>query len=207
MRLLPQKTTFFDLFDQQAAIVVDICKEVRDMLHVFDNLPERQRRVKELENRCDELTHRLATEMHATFITPLDKEDIAAMSSRLDDIADYADAAADRILLYQIPEITPEARELGDYLVQCATVLQTAVAALRHSKERDTILKACRDLHRLEHESDAVYRRALGKLFNTPGIDPIMVIKWKETYERLEIAVDKCEYVSDIIERIQLKYG
>jgi predicted phosphate transport protein (TIGR00153 family) len=207
MRLLPRTTSFFDLFDRHTNNLVRIAQELRDMLQYFDRLEERQARIKDLEHECDEITHTLATEMHATFVTPLDKEDIAAIASGLDDIADYADAASVRISLYQIPESSVESRDLAELLVQTTEVLRDAVACLRSNKNRDQVIRACREIHRLENESDAVYRRALGKLFNTPGIDPILVLKWKEIYERIEMAVDQCEDVSNVLEAIQLKYA
>lgn len=207
MKLIPQKTLFFDLFDQHAENLVAIASELRDMLHAFDRLEERQARIKELEHACDEITHQLASETHATFVTPLDKEDIVAIYSGLDDVADYTDAAAVRLVMYKIPESSPESRELSQLLVQATEVLRDAVRRLRSSRERAQIIAACRELHRIENESDTVYRRALGNLFNAPGADPIMVLKWKEIYERLEMAVDKVEDVSNVLESIQLKYG
>jgi uncharacterized protein len=207
MRLLPRKTSFFDLFDQHAAHLVEICTEVRDLFHHFDRLEERQARVKALEHQCDEITHSLATEMHATFVTPLDKEDIAALASGLDDVADYVDAAAVRVVLYQIPESNEEAKQLADVLVRTAQVLQGALSCLRTNRDRERVSEACRQIHQLEHESDAIYRQALGRLFNTPGIDPIFVLKWKEIYERLEMAVDQIEDVSNVLEAIQHKYS
>lgn len=207
MPLLPRKTSFFDLFDQHASNLVLIAQELRDMLDQFDRLDERQARIKALEHDCDEITHAIVTEMHATFVTPLDKEDIAAIASGLDDIADYTDAASVRISLYQITASSSESRDLAVLLVQCTEVLKGAVACLRNNKSRDRVITACREIHRIENESDTVYRRALGSLFNTPGVDPILVLKWKEIYERIEMAVDKCEDVSNIIESIQLKYS
>jgi predicted phosphate transport protein (TIGR00153 family) len=207
MKLLPQKNIFFELFDQHADNLVAICEELRGMLHAFDRLPERRDRIKELEHRGDEITHELFRQMNLTFITPLDKEDIHAMASGLDDVVDYADAAGDRVALYQIPESMPEARALSDLLVESAKVLRGAVACLRTPSESARILTACREIHRLENESDTVYRRALGMLFNAPDADPILLLKWKEVYDRLEMAVDKCEDVANTVEAIQLKYG
>ncbi len=207
MKLLPRKTTFFDLFDQHAANLVEICEALRDMLTHFDRLDERKAHVKALEHRGDEITHELARQMNATFVTPLDKEDIAQLYSGLDDVVDYIDAAADRFLLYNITTVTDEARELTDLIVETGRVLQGAVSSIRGTRQGDKIIIACREIHRLENESDTIYRRALGKLFNEPGIDPIQVIKWKENYERLEMAVDKMEDVSNVLESIQLKYG
>jgi uncharacterized protein Yka (UPF0111/DUF47 family) len=100
MRLMPSKTTFFDLFDQHTANLVEIGGALRELLYHFDRVEEREARIKELEHRGDEITHRIAQVMHATFVTPLDKEDIAAIASGLDDVADYADAVAARMVLY-----------------------------------------------------------------------------------------------------------
>lgn len=207
MRLLPQKTLFFDLFDRQAEVLVEMCRELRDFLDLYDRVEERQARIKDLERQCDQVTHDLATEMHGAFVTPLDKEDIAAIASGMDDVADYADAAAVRFVLYQIPEVSPEARQLAGLLLQSAELLKSTVACLRNPKQREQIIPNCRAIHKLENESDAVYREALGTLFNTPGIDPIIVLKWKEIYERLEMAVDQCEDVANVVESIQLKYS
>lgn len=207
MRLVPQKTSFFDLFDRHAALLVTMAREVRDLFQQFDRIEERQAHIKDLEHQCDEITHAIASEMHATFVTPLDKDDIAAIASGLDDVADYADAASVRVILYQISETSPESAELADLLLQCTQVLQGAVNCVRTFKDRERIIAACRDIHRIENESDTVYRRALGTLFNSPGADPITVMKWKEIYERLEMAVDKCEDVSNVLEAIQMKYS
>jgi uncharacterized protein len=207
MRLLPQKASFFDLFDKQAENMVELTREVSEMLQRFDRLPEREARVRELEHLGDEFTHQIATEVHATFVTPLDKEDITALASGLDDVVDYAESAAVRITLYQIPESNPDAQLLASLLVQVAETLRDLVSCLRSMKNRDRVIAGCRKLHRLEHDCDAVYRRAVGELFNTPGVDPIFVLKWKEIFERLEMAVDKAEDVSNIIESIQHKYA
>jgi len=207
MRLLPQKTTFFDLFDRHAEHLVSISHEVRDLFRQFDRVDERHARIKDLEHQCDEIAHEVFTQMHATFVTPLDKEDLAAIASGLDDIADYLDAAAVRVVLYQIPESTPESIQLSELLVQVTEVLQGAVACLRHNRDREKMTQAFRDIHRLENESDAAYRGALGRLFNTPDSDPIMILKWKEIYERLEMAVDKCEDVANVVEAVHIKYS
>jgi uncharacterized protein len=207
MRLLPRKATFFDLFDRHASTLVAMCRELREMIHSYDQLEVRQARIKDLEHQCDAITHELATELHRSFVTPLDKEDIAAIANGLDDIADFADGAAVRFILYKIPQSTPESRQLADLLLEAAGVLASAVGALRSGKERDKIIQACRELHRLENESDTIYQGALGELFNTPGVDPIAVMKWKEIYERLEMAVDQCEDVANVLESIQHKYA
>jgi predicted phosphate transport protein (TIGR00153 family) len=205
--LLPRKTLFYDLLEEQADNVVTLCERFHALVHEFDDLEGRQAAIRELEHVGDRLTHELFAQMHATFVTPLDKDDLAALAGRLDDVADYVEAAADRLVLYRIQQPSPEAREQADLLVAAARVLTGAVHGLRDLRQRDEIAEAGRQLHELERRSDAVYRRALGELFNSPGADPILVLKWKEIYERMETAVDKCEDVADVIEGILLKYA
>jgi uncharacterized protein Yka (UPF0111/DUF47 family) len=207
MKLMPGKMTFFDMFDQQAAHLVAIAAELREMLHVFDRLPERGDRIRALESELDAVTRAVVIEMQTTFITPLDKEDIHALAVGLDDVADFADAAADRVLLYQISESTLEARQLSDLLASAAMRVQSAVDGLRDLRRPQPLLDACEEVRRLEKESDAVYRRALAALFNSPGADPLQVVKWSEIYARLESAIDRCQAVSNVVEGIHLKYS
>src|SRR4051794_23672807 len=154
MRLLPRKTTFFDLFDRQTAFLLSIAQEIQALFRTFDRLEERQARIKDLEHEGDEVTHELFNQIHATVVTPLDKEDIAAIASGLDDIADFLDAAAVRVVLYRIPETNPEAAQLADLTVRTVEVLKGAVACLRETREQARMTQAFRDIHALENESD-----------------------------------------------------
>jgi uncharacterized protein len=203
LRLLPRKPQFYDLLDQQADNVVAICQRLSDIVQDFRDIETKQAAVKDLEHQSDQLTQDLYRSMLSTFITPLDKDDMAALAGGLDDVVDYVDAATARFVLYQIERPTEESKELAALLLTTAKRLSQSVHGLRDLRQREGIVEALREIH----ESDAVYRRALGTLFNTPGIDPIYLLKWKEIYERVEMAVDKCEDVSDVIEGIILKYA
>jgi predicted phosphate transport protein (TIGR00153 family) len=173
----------------------------------FTGIEQKQAAIKEFEHAGDDLAHELFNKMHATFVTPLDKDDLAALASGLDDIADYVDAAGERFVIYQIEQPTEEARQLAGLMVAAAEIVARTVHGLRNMRGRDLFFQAFREIHDLENQSDSVYRRALGDLFNTPGIDPIRILKWKEIYERMEMAVDKCEDVANVVEGIILKYG
>ena len=207
MRLLGQKTEFYDLLDRHGDNILRMCEHFAQTLADYTNLEVRQAALKDLEHEGDRITHELFSSMHATFVTPLDKDDIAALAGGLDDIADYVDAAGDRFLMYRIDAPTPEAREMATLLLAAARVVVSTVHELRKMGNRDGFFRAFREIHDLENQSDAVYRRALSSLFNTPGVDPIVVLKWREIYERIEMAVDKCEDVANVVESVILKYA
>ena len=207
MRLLGQKVQFYDLLERSGDNIVRMCEDFAQTLVEFRDLEARQSALKDLEHEGDRLTHELFSSMHGTFVTPLDKDDLAALAGGLDDIADYVDAAGDRFLMYRIAEPTSEAREMAALLLQTARLVVSTVHELRRMGNRDGFFRAFREIHELENQSDAVYRRALSSLFNTPGVDPIFVLKWKEIYERMEMAVDKCEDVANVVESVILKYA
>lgn len=207
MRLLPRNTLFYDLLEQQADNVVAICERLCDLVTDFRDVEARQNAIKDLEHAGDQLTQELFRSMLSTFITPLDKDDLAALASGLDDVVDYVDAAASRFVIYRIEQPTEEAVELAGLLLTLARSVAQMVRALRDLHGKDTLMEAFREMHDLENRTDSVYRKALGNLFNTPGVDPIYVIKWKEIYERMEMAADKCEDVANVVEGIVLKYA
>jgi len=207
VRLFGQKTEFYDLLDRHGDNIVRMCEHFAQTLADYTNLEVRQAALKDLEHEGDHITHELFSSMHATLVTPLDKDDIAALAGGLDDIADYVDAAGDRFLMYRIAEPTPEAREMATLLLSTARLVVSTVHELRKMSNRDGFFRAFREIHELENQSDAVYRRALSSLFNTPGVDPIFLLKWREIYERIEMAVDKCEDVANVVESVILKYA
>jgi len=163
-------------------------------------------RIKEIEHECDVLTHACVERLHTTFITPFDRDDIHRLITRMDDVMDYVEAAAERLVLYEITETTAEVRDLSDVLVRAMEGVQKAVAGLRDMKNAQSIVKACIDVNRLENEADAILRNAVARLFKEEK-DPITVIKWKEIYENLENATDRCEDVANIIEGVVLEHA
>jgi predicted phosphate transport protein (TIGR00153 family) len=207
VRLLPRQDIFYDLLEQQADNVVALCECFNELIHDFQNVAQKQAAVKELERAGDKLAHELFNKMHATFVTPLDKDDLAALASGLDDIADYVDAAAVRLVLYKIAEPSAAAMQLAELMRAAAGIVAEAVRGLRSLRGREQFSQAFERIHELENQSDNIYRGALGELFNAPGADPIQILKWKEIYERMEMSVDKCEDVANVIEGIVLKYA
>jgi predicted phosphate transport protein (TIGR00153 family) len=160
--------------------------------------------IKELEHAGDVLTHDLIRKINTTFVTPFDREDVYALASRLDDVLDLIEAAADRLVLYRIKEPTSGARAFADVIVKTADSVKTAVECLRTSSKG--YHQHCVEVNRLENEADRLLKELIAALF-ADVTDPIEVIKWKEIYETLEEVTDRCEDVVNVIEGIMLKMG
>jgi predicted phosphate transport protein (TIGR00153 family) len=203
-RLLPRETSFFDFFDEHAALTVAGAKELLAMVSNGASIGPRAIRIKELEHEADIVTHRCVEALHKTFITPIDRNDIHRLITRMDDVLDYIEAAADRIALYEITEMSSDLRQLADVLVRSSQAMELAVRGLRDLRHAEAIRQACVDVNRLENEADSLLRSALAKLFRTEK-DPILLIKWKEIYETFEIATDRCEDVANVIEGVALE--
>jgi len=200
-RFLPRERSFFGLFNEVAA---NICDSARALSGLFDNFDDRFARagtIKELEHKGDNLTHKIITQLNQTFVTPFDREDIHALTTKLDDVLDLIDAAAGRIVNYRVDRLRPGATELGNILVRATEQIEAAVSRL---EKPNGIMDYCIEINRLENEGDAIVRQAVGQLFEEER-DPIELIKWKEILEVLEIAIDKCEDVANILESVVLK--
>ena len=203
-RLLPREEQFFDLFERQARHIVESAGQLHEMIFDFSDAAARAAAIKELEHAGDVLTHELIRKINTTFVTPFDREDVYALASRLDDVLDLIEAAADRLVLYRIKGPTSGARALGEVIVKAAAATQAAVGCLRpHSASYHT---HCVETNRLENEADRLLKELIAGLF-ADVTDPIEVIKWKEIYETLEEVTDRCEDVVNVIEGIMLKMG
>jgi len=164
------------------------------------------RRIADIEHETDVITHRCVEALHKTFITPIDRDSIHRLITRMDDIMDYVEAAAERIALYELTVMTQDVRDLADVLHRAAVQVEQACKQLRDLKNPDKLLALTIDINRLENEGDAILRRAVARLFREEK-DPILVIKWKEIYENLEMATDRCEDVANIIEGVVLEHS
>jgi predicted phosphate transport protein (TIGR00153 family) len=204
--LLPRETTFFDFFEQHAALTIEGTKEFLSMVTTGANIAAKCRRISDIEHETDTITHRCVEALHKTFITPIDRDQIHRLITRMDDIMDYVEAAAERIELYELTTMTGDVRDLADALHRAAQQVEGAVRGLRTLKEPQATLKLCIDINRLENETDAILRRSVARLFKDEK-DPILVIKWKEIYENLESAADRCEDVANIIEGVILEHS
>lgn len=203
-RLLPRETSFFDFFEQHAALTLEGVREFVALVAEGANIPARSKRVLEIEHEADVITHRCVEALHKTFITPMDRESIHELISHMDDVLDAVEAAAERITLYEITEVMPEARDFAGVLVRMAEGIQKAVHNLRRKQDAQEALKLCIEINRLENEADGLLRRSLARLFKE-GHEPLEVIKWKEILENLEEAADTCEDVANIIEGVILE--
>ena len=204
MRLLPHDASFFAHFEHQGKKTVEGCRAFLEMVEQPGNLETRAERVKQIEHECDEITHAVVEGLHKTFITPIDRNDIYTLITKMDDIMDFVEAAADRLALYEIPTMTKEVGDLARCLVQSAEHVLGAVSSIRDLGKPNGILQHCIEINRLENVADSLLRGALARLFREER-DPIAVIKWKEIYETLESATDRCEDVANIIEGVVLE--
>ena len=204
MRLLPHDASFFAHFEHQGKKTVEGCRAFLEMVEHPTDLESRAERVKQIEHECDEITHAVVEGLHKTFITPIDRSDIYALITKMDDIMDFVEAAADRLALYDIPTMTKEVGDLARCLVQSAEHVLGAVSSIRDLGKPNGILQHCIEINRLENVADGLLRSALARLFREEK-DPIAVIKWKEIYETLESATDRCEDVANIIEGVVLE--
>ena len=203
---VPREEKFFDLFVDSARNMVKTARGLKDMLDNWENIGVKAAEITELEHEGDSITHQIAALLHRTFVTPFDREDIALLSHTMDDITDFIHATADAIFIYKIKEPTERARELADIIVQAAEEVEKAVALLKNRSDLSKIMKHCIELNRLENRADKVYRSALGELFDDDR-DTVYIIKWREIYEHMESATDRCEDVANVLEGVALKHA
>jgi uncharacterized protein len=204
MRLLPRETSYFDRFEEQARKTVAGCQALLELLDHLDEAPARARDIKRIEEECDRITHAVVASLHQTFITPIDRNDIHRLITKMDDVMDQVEAVAERLVLYEITSATDHMRALARNLHVSSERVLEAITGLRDLKRPALALEKCVEINRLENEADALLREALANLFREEK-DPIAVIKWKELYELLESATDRCEDVANIIEGVVLE--
>jgi hypothetical protein len=206
MRLLPRDEKFFDLFSAVAAFTVEAATLLQELLRA-----EAARRtaivdqIKRLEHQADQVTHEVVTRLDRVFITPLDREDIHLLASRLDDVIDLIDGTARRLQMFRAGKAPEGAVLIADVIGRAVTQLQLAVRSLEKNKA-GTVLEACVQVKRLEEEGDSLYHEWLGRLFEGDP-DPLNVIKWKEIYDNLEKTLDDIEDAANVLESISIKHA
>jgi uncharacterized protein len=205
-RFMPRQVVFFDYFERMADKTLEGSKAMLDLLEDCTNVAEKARRIKAIEHEGDLITHQCIEELHKTFITPIDRDSIHRLITRMDDVLDLIEAVSERISLYDVDSPSEEARQLGRVLVFSVEQVGKAVRGLRNMKNAPQILVECVEINRLENEADTLLRVAVGKLFKTEK-DPLHVMKWKELYEGIEEATDRCEDVANLVEGIVLEYA
>jgi len=202
-RLIPREEAFFDMFRKAAHNMIEGSRLLKEMMEDYRDPVEQARRIKDVEHVGDGITHDIIRKLNQTFITPIDREDIYGLASVLDDVLDMAEAVSDRFVVYKITKPTEPAIKLANILYQASLAVGAGVDRLgrRHAELQEWCIK----INTFENEADRVMRDAVSSLFEMER-DPISVIKWKEIYENLEEGTDRCEDVSNILERIALTH-
>ena len=198
---VPRDREFFDLFEEAAANVVRAADLLDQMLSAFPDRAELAKDILVCEQVGDRITHDIIQHLNKTFVTPIDREDIYELASAVDDIVDYTEEVADYLGLYKIEAPMSQAQRLAHILVQAARQIAEAMPRMRTFRD---ISHYTVEVNRLENDGDRVTREAMASLFDD-GIDPMVVIRWKDIYERLENAIDSTERVANILEGIVIK--
>jgi uncharacterized protein len=202
-RLMPTEGRFFDLFVDHAEQILQASHELASLMAAFDDVQSRCYNIETIEKRGDRIAQSAIELLHKTFITPIDRDDIHHLVTRMDDILDMMEDAAQSIYLYDIRSVTLEAKRLADICVGCAEQVKEAVSLLSNMENAAKILAVCIEIDKLESEADHVMRSAMAKLFRDEP-DVRQVIKLRAIYEMLEEVTDRCEDVANIIEGIVL---
>jgi uncharacterized protein len=197
---------FFDLFGQISDLCVRAAKEFRTMCDQPEQVEAHTQNIKAMENAADEITHRAIELVHKTFITPIDRDDIYQLISKLDDVIDFIDAASQRVFFYQVGKLNDDVKHLADIVVSSCVHVKNAVSGLKNLKKPQEILAFCVEINRLENDADHAMREGIGKLFRDEA-DTRRLIKLKEVFELLEVVTDRTEDVANVLESIVLEYA
>jgi predicted phosphate transport protein (TIGR00153 family) len=200
--LTPKDDKFFAMFREMTWNIVEGAELLKDMLDNYHDPEKSQLQIKEVEHKGDTITHEIIKKLNKSFVTPLEREDIYALSAALDDILDLIDSTAQRFVMYHVEKPTPQAKEMAFLILKACQVISKGVSLL--GGKLDHISECFVEVNSLENEADRVCREAVSRLFHEEK-DPIQLIKWKEIYETLERAIDKCEDAANILESVVLK--
>ena len=204
--LIPREKKFFNLFEESAQNMVNAAQGLKELVDIWENTEERVSEITKLEHLGDTITHQIMAQLNRTFVTPFDREDIALLAHTMDDVTDFIHSAADAMFIYKIDRPSQRARELADIIVQAAAEVEKAVCGLRRHAELKQILGRCVEINRLENMADRVFRAAMAELFDDTT-DITQIIKWREIYEHMEAATDRCEDVANVLEGVALKHA
>ena len=200
--LIPKEVRFFDHFEEQSRLIIEAARLLREMVGNFADARAKAHAIKEVEHRGDLITHEFVKRLNTTFITPLDREDIHALATELDDVLDYIEAVAERLVVYRIKEPTSACRAMAEIIAGTVEAMDRAIRCLRGMDAG--FHEHAVEVNRLENAADTLLRDSLAAMFEEQG-DPIEIIKWKEIYETMEIVTDRSEDVANVIEGIILK--
>jgi predicted phosphate transport protein (TIGR00153 family) len=205
MRFIRKGTDFFEIFDGMGKNLVQASAILVAFFEDFNNMESKIKEIRDLEHDNDLLTHEVIRKLNQSFLTPIDREDIHSLATRMDDIMDLMWGAAQRAQLFKLKESTKDAAALAKTI---AVMVERVYKTFRYLRDKkySFIQDCCVEIHGLENEGDEIFRSILGRMFDEVK-DPILIIKWKEIYENLEAATDRCEDVANTLESIVLKYA
>ena len=203
-RLMPREGRFFDLFNDHAAQLVQAAHELSALIAAGDDVERRAYNIETIEKRGDKIAYAAIELLHKTFITPLDRDDIHQLVSKMDDILDVVEDTSQSIYAYDVRSITPEAVRLSELCVACVEKVKAAVGMMSNMDNAKAIMIVCQDIDRFESEADHVMRSAMAKLFrDEPDVKQVM--KMRSVYEMLETVTDRCEDVANLIQGIVIE--
>ena len=202
-RLIPREEKFYSDFLAMADELLKGSRLLEEMLAAKHPIWDKADEIKEVEHKCDFLTHEIIQRLNRTFVTPIDREDIHGLARSLDDVMDAIDAAAGMIRLYRLDNVRFGAQELAHIVSACTSEVRLALLALEVKKG---LSAHAVEINRLENEADRTHQQAVSRLFDEER-DPIAVMKWKETLDSLEDATDRCEDVANVLEGVMVKHG
>jgi uncharacterized protein len=203
---LPKNERFYVLLHDGARNLVDAAESLTDLVNYYENLDMKSDHITELEHNGDTITHDIINLLHKTFVTPIEREDIALLAQRMDDVMDYIEGASTAMRIYKINQPTDRSREMADVVRMMTVKLEQAIGHLKDHKSLRDILPYCVEVNRLENVADDIYRKSIAELFDndTSAAD---MIKWREVYEQLEQASDGAEDVANVLEGIVLRHA
>jgi len=204
--VIPRETKFYDLFEKSAGNLVVAAGKLVDLFDNYEGVEAKVKRIKKLEHEGDTITHDIMQSLHRTFVTPIDREDIARLANSMDDVMDFIEAAARTAFLYRIGQPTERARELASIILKVTYKLNEVMPLLRRRDQFKQLLEECVEINRLENEADDVHHAALAELFDNTR-DVREIIKWREIYEHMESATDRGEDVANALEAVVLKHA
>ncbi|MFH1639762.1 MAG: DUF47 family protein [Chloroflexota bacterium] len=202
---LPHEESFFPLYEKSASNAVSAANLLKDMVYECTDLPGKADKLSEIDQASGKITHDIIVQLHSTFVTPFDREDMAKLADSLNDIVDYIEGAATRMSLYRAECPVGKARELADVIVKCTSEVEEAIFLLNKKDGFKQIMGKCAEIHQLEYEADCVFRAADAELFNNTT-DLLYVMKWHQIYQFMEDATDRCDDVATVLEGVALKH-
>lgn len=203
MRLIPRDTAFFAMFEQLAKRLTTSTRLLRELFANPGQLDHLVSSIKVVEHEADTITHDIISRIDKSFVTPIDREDIHLLASRLDNVVDLVDGTARRAQMFHITDVHESARKLCEVLIRATECIEAAVLRMKDAR---FVVEQGHKVKLLEEEGDAIYHEAVGELFRGSP-DPLEVIKWKELYDTVERALDQCEDVANVLESIALKHA